>query len=66
MRRISDLGFPVRDSIISYYSVTEECFVLIGKDPIEDSATIPSDDIVENQRLVIKCRTGGSNISPQI
>jgi hypothetical protein len=66
IRRIADLGYPVRGAVISYYSVTEDCYVLIGKDPIDDLATIQNDDIIENQRLMIKCRSAGNNISPQL
>jgi hypothetical protein len=65
VRRIAEMGFPVKENLISYFSISENAFVFVGKDPIEEQHTIPSDDIVENQRLVIKCRPQ-SNISPSV
>ena len=34
IRKIAEMGFPVKDCIISYYSITDRVFVFIGKEPI--------------------------------
>jgi hypothetical protein len=57
------MGFPVKENLISYYSVFEKVFVFVGKDPLSHEITIPCDDIDFNQRLTLKCR-GNSTISP--
>lgn len=57
------MGFPVKDNLISYYSISERAFVFVGREPIADHVTIPIDDIDPNQRLVFKCRAH-SQISP--
>jgi hypothetical protein len=61
---LEESGFPIKNCHISYYSVSEQAFVFI-KEPLDDSKVIPSEDIVENQRLVIKCRLQ-HNISPSV
>jgi hypothetical protein len=34
IRKIADMGFPVKDNLISYYSITDQVFVFVGKEPI--------------------------------
>ena len=57
------MGFPVKDNLISYYSINEKVFVFIGKDPLSSDIFIPCGDIDFSQRLTLKCR-GNSTISP--
>lgn len=39
------MGFPVKDNLISYYSILEKVFVFVGKDPLASNIVIPHDDI---------------------
>lgn len=39
------MGFPVKDNLISYYSILEKVFVFVGKDPLQNNVVIPHDDI---------------------
>ena len=39
------MGFPVKDNLISYYSITDKLFVFVGKEPLQDNVIIPSDDV---------------------
>lgn len=34
VRKIAEMGFPVKDNLISYFSMTERLFVFVGKEPI--------------------------------
>ncbi len=45
VRRIVSMGFPVKDNLISYYSITDKLFVFAGREPLGEEVTIPSDDI---------------------
>lgn len=65
IRKIAEMGFPVKDNLISYYSIRESLFVYIGREPIPENYTIPIDDIDPTQRLVLKCRQH-SQISPSV
>ena len=65
IRKIVGMGFPVKDNLISYYSITDKVFVFAGREPLGEDVTIPSDDIDVGQRLVIKYRAS-NNISPSI
>lgn len=56
IKKIADMGFPIKDNLISYYSITERVFVYVGRDPIPEDHIIPADDIDTSQRLVIRCR----------
>ena len=59
------MGFPVKDNLISYYSIRDEVFVFVGKDPLMDSIVIPHDDIDYSSRLTIRCRSN-SSASPHV
>lgn len=48
IRMIADMGFPVKDNLISYYSISERAFVFVGREPISETVTIPIDDIDPN------------------
>jgi len=50
--------------MISYYSNVEHVFVFVGREPLNDDATIPNEDIDPNNRLLIKCKPH-STVSPQ-
>lgn len=45
IRKIAELGFPVKDYLISYFSIAEKMFVHIGKDPFPEDFSIPLEDI---------------------
>ena len=32
--KIVSMGFPVKDNLISYYSITDKLFVFVGKEPL--------------------------------
>lgn len=38
---IASMGFPVKDNLISYYSILEKVFVFVGKDPLSSNIVIP-------------------------
>lgn len=59
------MGFPVKENLISYYSILEKVFVFVGKDPLMGNIVIPHDDIDYNQRLTLKCRSN-STVSPHV
>ena len=59
------MGFPVKENLISYYSILEKVFVFVGKDPLMDNIVIPHDDIDYSQRLILKCRSNSSS-SPNV
>jgi hypothetical protein len=62
IRKIADMGFPVKDHLISYYSIAEKMFVHIGKDPFPEDFSIPLEDIDTNNRLALKFRyVSGTN-----
>jgi hypothetical protein len=48
IKRIIQMGFPVKDNLISYYSMNERLFVFVGKEPLADDFSIPSEDIDPN------------------
>lgn len=56
VERITQLGFPLKDTIISYYNSFENAWVFAGKDPISAGASIPTEDIDLRQRLQLRCR----------
>jgi hypothetical protein len=56
IRRISDMGLPIKDNLISYYSITDRTFVFVGRESNLEAQTIPREDIDFNQRLTIKCK----------
>ena len=39
------MGFPVKENLISYYSIRDEVYVFVGKDPLAENIVIPHDDI---------------------
>jgi hypothetical protein len=45
IRRIAEMGFPIKDNLISYYSITDRALVFVGREPIAESSTIPREDI---------------------
>lgn len=45
VEKILQMGFPVRDNLISYYSLTDSVYVHTGKEPLPAYTTIPMDDI---------------------
>lgn len=48
LRKIVQMGFPVKDNLISYYSISEKLYVFVGKEPLAEDVTIPSDDFDAN------------------
>lgn len=53
---ISQMGFPVKDNMISYFSASEQAYVFLGSYPFPQDITIPIEDIEGQQRLTLKCR----------
>ena len=39
------MGFPIKENLISYFSISEKAFVYVGKDPLPEEASIPLDDV---------------------
>ena len=48
IKKISTMGIPVKDHLISYFSNNERLFVFVGKEPLSEDCTIPMDDIDAN------------------
>lgn len=59
------MGFPIKESLISYFSACEQVFVFAGRDPVPAETTIPNEDIDFQSRLIIKCRPNCA-VSPTI
>lgn len=68
IRKIDELGFPVKNHLISYFSIAEKMFVHIGKDPFHEDFSIPLEDIDTKNRLALKFRyvSSASNQSPSV
>lgn len=55
-------GYPVANSMFTYFSRTTNMFVYCGKEPSTDSNYIPISECKE--RLILKCRHISSNEAP--
>jgi len=56
IEQIKEVGFAVDGHLISYFSYTDKNFVVVAKDPLAPSKTIPADNLVSDQRLILKFR----------
>jgi len=56
LKQISEMGFPVKNTSISYYNSYEAVFVYSGKEPLPENAVIPFEDVDLSQRLTLRTR----------
>lgn len=57
IKRLIDMGFPIKDTIVSFKSINDNAFIYIGREPLsEDAFFSPSDLEMPNNRLTIRCR----------
>jgi hypothetical protein len=51
------MGFPVKDTMVSYKSIVENALIYVGKEPlIEDAVVNPADLEQPTNRLTLRCR----------
>lgn len=57
LRRLNDMGFPVKDTVVSYRSHIENAFIYVGKEPLTEDTCVSFNDLEPpNHRLVLRCR----------
>jgi len=57
LRRLHEMGFPVKDTMVSYKSIVENALIYVGKEPLIEDAVVNTADLEQpTNRLTLRCR----------
>lgn len=59
-------GFSIKGNIITYFSQSENAFVFVGREPLQEEITIPTDDMCGDfsNKLTLRCKPPHGSMSP--